>query len=104
MPLFNKESIEEIKKKLKVWEEETIKNDISKYPERLPEFRNISGIVLKRFYTPVDLENYDYFEKLGFPGEYPFTRGIHATMYRGRIWTMRMFSGYGSPEYTNMKD
>jgi methylmalonyl-CoA mutase N-terminal domain/subunit len=101
MPLFNKESIEEIKKKLKVWEEETIKNDISKYPERLPEFRNISGIVLKRFYTPVDLENYDYFEKLGFPGEYPFTRGIHATMYRGRIWTMRMFSGYGSPEYTN---
>jgi methylmalonyl-CoA mutase N-terminal domain/subunit len=101
MPLFNKESIEEIKKKLKVWEEETIKNDISKYPERLPEFRNISGIVLKRFYTPVDLENYDYFEKLGFPGEYPFTRGIHATMYRGKIWTMRMFSGYGSPEYTN---
>ncbi len=101
MSLFNKESLDEIRKRLKVWEEEVIKNDISKYPERLPEFKNISGIVLKRFYTPVDLENYDYFEKLGFPGEYPFTRGIHATMYRGRIWTMRMFSGYGSPEYTN---
>jgi len=101
MSLFNKESIEEIKKRLKIWEEEVIKNDISKYPERLPEFKNISGIILKRFYTPADLENYDYFEKLGFPGEYPFTRGIHATMYRGRIWTMRMFSGYGTPEYTN---
>ncbi|MGB9728457.1 MAG: acyl-CoA mutase large subunit family protein [Thermoprotei archaeon] len=101
MSLFSNDALNEIKKRLKVWEEETIKNDLVKYPERLPEFKNISGIVLKRFYTPIDIENYDYFEKLGFPGEYPFTRGIHATMYRGRIWTMRMFSGYGSPEYTN---
>ncbi|MEM3833225.1 MAG: methylmalonyl-CoA mutase family protein [Thermoprotei archaeon] len=101
MSLFNEDALNEIKKRLKAWEEETIKNDLIKYPERLPEFKNISGILLKRFYTPADIENYDYFEKLGFPGEYPFTRGIHATMYRGRIWTMRMFSGYGSPEYTN---
>ena len=58
---------------------------------------------VERLYTPSDLADFDYARDLGDPGEYPFTRGIHRTMYRGRVWTMRQFSGFGSPEDTNQR-
>ena len=66
-------------------------------------FTTISGKKIKELYTPLDLQNFDYAKELGFPGEYPFTRGIHPTMYHGRLWTMRQFSGFGTAEQTNRR-
>ena len=67
------------------------------------KFTTISDIEVQMLYTPDDLEGFDYMEKLGFPGEYPYTRGIHYNMYRGRLWTMRQFAGFGTPEDTNQR-
>jgi methylmalonyl-CoA mutase N-terminal domain/subunit len=66
-------------------------------------YTTVSGKEIKELYTPLDLDGFDYIHQLGFPGEYPFTRGIHPTMYRGRLWTMRQFSGFGSAEDTNRR-
>lgn len=66
-------------------------------------FTTISGKKIKELYTPLDLDSLDYAQQLGFPGEYPYTRGIHPTMYRGRLWTMRQFSGFGAAEDTNKR-
>jgi methylmalonyl-CoA mutase N-terminal domain/subunit len=71
--------------------------------ERPVRFESLSGIPLKDLYTPADLEGRSYEERLGRPGEYPFTRGVYPTMYRGRLWTMRMFAGFGRPEDTNAR-
>ncbi len=103
MKLFNPEALKEVEVQVKRWEEETLPKSLEKFKERMNRFTTLSGIEVKRLYTPLDISDIKYFEKLGLPGEYPFTRGIHATMYRGRIWTMRMFSGYGSPEDTNKR-
>ncbi|RLG59345.1 methylmalonyl-CoA mutase, partial [Candidatus Geothermarchaeota archaeon] len=91
--IFNMDAVKEIEEGIKRWERETLPKSLSRYPERLDRFTTLSDIEVKRVYTPADLKDHNYMEKLGLPGEYPFTRGIHATMYRGRIWTMRMFSG-----------
>ena len=101
--LYNKDAIDEIREKLRKWKKESLPKSLSRYPERMNKFTTLSGIDIKRIYTPIDVGETDYLEKLGLPGEYPFTRGIHSTMYRGRIWTMRMFSGYGSAEDTNKR-
>jgi len=85
------------------WEEQTLKPALVKSPERQEVFTTLSGVPINRLYTPADLSNFDYSQDLGDPGEYPFTRGIHPTMYRGKIWTMRQFSGFGSPEDTNQR-
>jgi methylmalonyl-CoA mutase N-terminal domain/subunit len=85
------------------WEEQTLKPALAKSPERQVEFTTLSGVPINRLYTPADLFDFDYAHDLGDPGEYPFTRGIHPTMYRGKIWTMRQFSGFGSPEDTNQR-
>ena len=76
---------------------------LSDSPERKRVFENSSGITLNRIYTPKDIASDDYTKDLGFPGEYPYTRGIYPTMYRGRTWTMRLFSGFGTPEDTNRR-
>ncbi len=83
------------------WESETLKKVIEKNPERKQEFITTSSVPIKRLFQPADLREFNYVDKLGFPGEYPFTRGVHPTMYRGRYWTMRMFSGFGSAEESN---
>lgn len=101
--MFDKEKIKEIEKQRERWENTTLPKWISRHPERRKEFRNHSGMQIKRVYTPEDIQEMDYMRDLGFPGEYPFTRGLHATMYRGRIWTMRMFAGYGTAEDTNKR-
>ena len=87
------------------WEEATVAGSLKRLPERLPpdEFTSISGEPIQRIYTPADLGDFDYERDLGFPGEYPFTRGVHPTMYRSRYWTMRMFAGFGSAEETNRR-
>src|SRR5262245_59171689 len=83
------------------WEEETLRPTLERLPERKPVFNNTSGITLQRLYTPADSGALDYVSDLGFPGEFPYTRGVHASMYRGRLWTMRLFAGYGTAEDTN---
>ena len=83
------------------WEETTLKRALAESPERQAEFTTISGKPLVRLYTPADLEGWDHAAKLGFPGEYPYTRGVHSTMYRGRFWTHRLFSGFATAAETN---
>ena len=101
--MSDKGKINEIAKELERWEKTTLPKWIGQYPERKSEFRNHSGTLIKRVYTPEDVKDLDYVRDLGFPGEYPFTRGVHATMHRGRLWTMRQFSGYGTAEQTNQR-
>ncbi|BAB65549.1 methylmalonyl-CoA mutase large subunit [Sulfurisphaera tokodaii str. 7] len=91
---------EKIKESYQQWEEKVLKPWLSKRPERKQSFSTPSGIEVKRLYTPLDLKG-SYAEKIGFPGEYPFTRGIYPTMYRGRLWTIRQYAGFGSAEDTN---
>jgi methylmalonyl-CoA mutase N-terminal domain/subunit len=85
------------------WEERTLKPALKKSPERQQTFTTLSGVPINRLYTLADIAGMDYAADLGDPGEYPFTRGIHRTMYRGRVWTMRQFSGFGTPEDTNRR-
>jgi len=101
--MFNEKKIDELKKERERWEKTTLPNWTKQCGERKKEFHNTSNMTIKRLYTPQDVEQLDYARDLGFPGEYPFTRGVHATMYRGRIWTMRMFSGFGTAKQTNQR-
>ncbi len=84
------------------WEERYVKPLLEKAPERKKEFRTSSGFVIDRVYTPEDV-NPDYEGMLGYPGVYPFTRGVYPTMYRGRLWTMRQYAGFGTAEETNAR-
>ncbi len=86
----------------KRWEEQTLAPALRKSPERRAQFETSSGIPLERLYTPADADS-DYCAKLGFPGEYPFTRGIQPTLYRGRLWTMRQYAGYATAEESNRR-
>jgi len=86
----------------KRWEEQTLNPVLRRFPERKSEFCTLSGIPLPRLLTPPDPDP-DYLEKLGFPGEYPFTRGVQPTMYRGRLWTMRQYAGYATAEESNRR-
>ncbi len=81
------------------WEEWVEKE----WPEREDEFTTLSGIPVRRLYDPTDVAHLDYLRDLGYPGEYPFTRGIYPTGYRGKVWTMRQFSGFGLAEETNAR-
>ena len=85
------------------WETSVLAPSLARSAERKDVFTTLSGVPVERLYTPSDLADFDYARDLGDPGEYPFTRGIHRTMYRGRVWTMRQFSGFGSPEDTNQR-
>src|SRR3954452_19515209 len=85
------------------WQQQTVAPVIAKAPERQAEFSTVSGQPIERLYSPADLPDFDYMRDLGFPGEYPFTRGVQPTMYRSRFWTMRLFAGFGSAEETNQR-
>ncbi len=93
------EPIDELKRQ---WEATTLQSTLKRFPERQPEFQTESGIPVERIYTPADL-NIQYARDLGFPGDYPFTRGVQPTMYRGRFWTMRQYAGFGSAAETNAR-
>ena len=92
-----------VKEKEVIEEEKKAREKAKMGLERKKEFRSLSGIPIKRLYTPKDIEHLDYEKHLGEPGQYPFTRGAYPTMYRGRLWTIRMFSGFGSAEETNQR-
>src|SRR5260370_41154643 len=89
--------------KERAWEETTLRPSLENSPERQVEFTTISGHPIRRLYTPADLGDWDADRDLGLPGEPPYTRGIHATMYRGRLWTMRRFAGFGAAEDNNQR-
>jgi methylmalonyl-CoA mutase N-terminal domain/subunit len=100
--MFKEDQLKKIGEGKRKWTEDLSKI-LSETPERLPRFTTISDLEIKGLYTPEDIEGLDYSKDIGFPGIYPFTRGIQPSMYRGRLWTMRMFSGLGGPEETNKR-
>lgn len=101
--MFEKDKIEEIKSSKKRWEDTTLAKTTTRFPERKEEFTTVSGHEVDRVYTPENIEDFDYEEKLGFPGEYPYTRGVQPTMYRGKLWTMRQYAGFATAEESNKR-
>ncbi len=85
------------------WEETTLKKALDRFPERKARFTTVSDTPVGRLYSEEDLANFDYERDLGYPGEFPFTRGCQPTMYRGRLWTMRQFAGFGTAAETNAR-
>lgn len=100
--MFDKDELQKIAKEQKVYEA-SVEKVIAKRPERKESFTTLGGLPLKRTYTPVDIEEIDYSSEIGFPGEYPFTRGVQPTMYRGRFWTMRQYAGFATAEDSNRR-
>ena len=92
--------LEALREATKAWREGALAKSVAKMPERKPRFSTWSDLDVPDLVTPADVK-LDYAKDLGFPGEYPFTRGVQPTMYRSRLWTMRMFAGFGTPEQTN---
>jgi len=99
--MFDQKTLEKIKAGKDKWEEGPVKKTTTKSPERHPVFTTISGTPVERLYTPNDIAGMDYDRDLGFPGQFPYTRGVQPTMYRGRFWTMRQYAGFGSAKDTN---
>ncbi|GAB6887539.1 methylmalonyl-CoA mutase family protein [Desulfothermus okinawensis JCM 13304] len=97
---FAQELLDKCSSLRKKWEDE-VKKLIEKKPERMQRFSTVSDHEIKRLYTPEDIKDLDFEKDIGFPGQYPYTRGIHHTGYRGRVWTYRMFSGLGTAKDTN---
>jgi methylmalonyl-CoA mutase N-terminal domain/subunit len=101
--MYDREKLDQLQKALQDWQQNYLKDDTVSQPERQPAFITTSSEPVERLYTPLDLPEFDYLQDLGFPGEYPYTRGVHPTMHRGRLWTMRMFAGFGTAEETNQR-
>jgi methylmalonyl-CoA mutase N-terminal domain/subunit len=101
--LYDRKAVRSIANQQRKWRSGTLRKWLSDAPERKEVFENLSGIPLRRLYTPTDVFYQTYSDDVGLPGEFPYTRGIYPSMYRGRLWTMRMFSGYGTPEETNAR-
>ena len=101
--MYDQSKLNELAQARDKWEETTLHQTLSRMPERADKFITASGEEVARLYTPLDIPDFDYLRDLGFPGEYPFLRGAHASSHRGRLWTMRMFAGFGSAEETNAR-
>jgi methylmalonyl-CoA mutase N-terminal domain/subunit len=97
------EKLWQLRQERQRWEATTLKDALKRQPERAEQFTSLSDLPINRIYGPDDLKGFDLERSLGLPGEYPFTRGIHPTMYRGRLWTMRQFAGFGSAEDSNRR-
>ncbi len=101
--MYDREKLAAIQDALEKWKETTLQQNISRYPERQEEFITTSSEPINLLYTPLDVPDLDYLEDLGHPGVFPYTRAIHPTLHRGRLWTMRMFAGFGTAEETNQR-
>jgi methylmalonyl-CoA mutase, N-terminal domain len=101
--MYDRKKLEELRQALEKWEETTLQQSLARLPEREPRFITTSSEPIESLYTPLDIVDLDYQQDLGLPGEYPFTRGVHPTLHRGRLWTMRMFAGFGTAEETNAR-
>ena len=100
--MFDPKNIDEIAKRVKEWNSKVDKS-LAKNPERKKDFQTTSGIAVKRVFSPEDTAGLDYEQDLNLPGEFPYTRGVQPTMYRGRFWTMRQYAGFGTAEDTNRR-
>ena len=100
--MYDAKKLKEIEKSLAVWAKKT-QEVLDKRPEREERFETFSGIPVERVYTPLSAPESDYMKDLGFPGSYPYTRGVQPTMYRGRLWTMRQYAGFASAEESNKR-
>jgi methylmalonyl-CoA mutase N-terminal domain/subunit len=98
--MFSEETLDEVRRQQEEWLCD-LNEHLSRNPERMERFITVSNQTIKSLYSPLDICEGRFSEKIGFPGRYPFTRGIHPNMYRGRLWTMRMFAGMGTAEETN---
>ncbi|MCL6465696.1 MAG: methylmalonyl-CoA mutase family protein [candidate division WOR-3 bacterium] len=98
-----KQGKDDLKRAIELWEENVLNPALKKAPELKDEWTTVSGIPLKRVYTPLEWEGEDYLAQQGLPGSFPFTRGVQPTMYRSRLWTMRQYAGFGSAEETNAR-
>jgi len=95
-------TLERMEKEYSEWQEE-YRKALKKIPERLNRFSTVSDLEVRPLYTPLDIKDMDFFEDIGFPGMFPYTRGVQGSMYRARLWTMRMFAGLGTAEDTNRR-
>jgi methylmalonyl-CoA mutase N-terminal domain/subunit len=100
---FDPQSLKKLAERRKNWKEYVLEPALARTPERRHSFVTQSSVPIERVYSPLDLGDFDYERDLGDPGEYPYTRGVHATGHRGRLWTMRMFAGFGTAEETNAR-
>ncbi len=100
--MFKDEQLKKVEEEKDNWTKDVLKT-LKETPERVPSFTTISDLEIRSLYTPLDINDLDYTRDIGFPGTYPFTRGVQPSMYRGRLWTMRMFSGLGGAEETNQR-
>ncbi len=101
--MYDREKLDQLRDALEKWEETTLQSNLARFPERQPEFITTSSEPVRRLYTPLDVADLDYLDELGLPGDYPYTRGVHPTLHRGKLWTMRMFAGFGTAEETNQR-
>jgi len=101
--MFDKEEMKKIKKLRKEWENNVLQKTSKRFPERKEKFVTGSGKEVEGLYTPENLEESDYNKDLNYPGQYPYTRGVQPTMYRGRFWTMRQYAGFGTAEESNKR-
>ncbi len=101
--MFDQRFLDQLGEKHAQWRETVLHRSLARLPERMDEFVTTSSEPINRLYTPLDIAGSDYFCDIGQPGEYPYTRGIHPTMYRSKLWTMRMFAGFGTAEETNAR-
>jgi methylmalonyl-CoA mutase N-terminal domain/subunit len=99
--MYDKDKLADLAERKDKWAETTLQRNLARFPERRDKFTTTSGEPINKLYTPLDVADLDYLGDLGMPGEYPLTRGVHPTLYRGRPWTMRMFAGFGTAEETN---
>lgn len=101
--MFDEKKLDEVKKTKKDWEDGTLSKALGRFPERKKVFKTTSDIEVKRVYTPEDVDKLDYVKDLSLPGEYPYTRGVQPTMYRGKLWTMRQYAGFATAEESNKR-
>jgi methylmalonyl-CoA mutase N-terminal domain/subunit len=99
----DQEKLEKLRQAQQEWEQTILRKTLADMPERQASFITTSSEPVERLYTPLDLVDFDYLSDLGFPGEYPYTRGVHPSLHRGKLWTMRMFAGFGTAEETNQR-
>ena len=101
--MFDPKKLDELQGSMETWERNALKKTLEQMPERRAEFITTSSEPINRLYSPLDVADLDYAADLGLPGEYPFTRGVHPTLHRSKLWTMRMFAGFGTAEETNQR-
>ena len=101
--MYDQKKLNELKNSLEQWEKTSLQKALAQLPERKDDFITTSSESINRLYTPQDIAELDYESDLGLPGEYPYTRGVHPTLHRSKLWTMRMFAGFGTAEETNQR-